>query len=71
MAILDVINRVPAATPVRYVFWHPTVGRILTHSIIWLSGLNRASNINVGPGSAFKMRPVYNSVAGRSLCCGS
>jgi len=31
--ILDVVNRVPAVTPVHYVFCYPAVAPILTHSV--------------------------------------
>jgi len=64
VAIFGLINCVPATTPAHNVFYYSAVAHILTFSVIWLSGLNRASKINVGldPGSGFKMRPFHNSV---------
>jgi len=45
-AILRVINRIPAATPVHHVFCYPPVAHILTHS----------ANLAFGPKSGFKSK---------------
>jgi len=66
IAILDVIKSCTCsytAAPAHYVFWYPAVAHIVTHSVNLAFGLNRASKINVGlgPGSGFKVKPIYNS----------
>jgi len=40
-----------------------TIPHILTHSVNLCFGLNRASktNVGLGPGSGFKMKPIYSS----------
>ena len=52
VAIFGLINRVPSTKPAHNVFFS-AVAHIFTPPINWLSGLNRASKINVGlePGS--------------------
>jgi len=54
-AILDVINRVPATTPLHYIFCYPAVAHILNHSL----------NLAFGPKPDFKNR--YRARAGFEL----
>jgi len=58
VAIFGAINRVPSTEPAYNVFCYFAVAHILTSPINWLSGLNRASKINVGldPGSGLWFR---------------
>ena len=53
VGIFGVINRVTATAPAHSVFCYPQAAYIVTRWKLWLSGLNRASNIHVGlePGS--------------------
>jgi len=46
VANFGVINRVPAATPVHYVFYYPAVAHISTHSV----------NLAFGPKWGFKIQ---------------
>jgi len=58
IAILGVIKTCTCSytRSLHYVFWYPTVARILTHSVNLACGLNRASKINVRMGSGLGFR---------------